>query len=217
MARATDFFPDPAAPTSRTVVSLRASFFACAKTCFNAGLSPTISSEPDPGRISSCTCTVFPNHTTDFARSCIVCSRSVPFSVAFSRELSLEGHNSAKGAFRTEPWERITERSTKFSSSLTFPGHPQLTNAFMVSAGMLSIFLFMRRANFCTKCRTSTGISSLRSRKDGTRIGKTCRRLVQVTAEPPFGYSPRQVAVRGCDQACIDVGDVGAAQPLELL
>ena len=41
--------------------------------------------------------------------------------------------------------------------------------------------------------------------------------VVQVTAEPPFGYSPRQVAVRGCDQACIDVGDVGAAQPLELL
>src|SRR2546430_10290074 len=61
MARATDSFPDPAAPTSRTVVSLRASFFACAKTCFNAGLSPTISSEPDPGRISSCTCTFFPN------------------------------------------------------------------------------------------------------------------------------------------------------------
>src|SRR2546425_4776806 len=110
--------------------------------------------------------TSFPYHTTDFARSCIVCSRSVPFSVAFSRELSLEGHNSAKGAFRTEPWERITERSTKFSSSLAFPGHPQLTNAFIVSAGMLSIFLFMRR-DFCTKCRTSRGISSLRSRKDG--------------------------------------------------
>jgi len=107
----------------------------------------------------------------------------MPFSVPFSRELSLEGHSSAKGAFRTEPWERITERSTKFSSSLTFPGHPQLTNAFMVSVG----------------------------------DGKNMQTVVQITAELPFGHGPRQVAVRGRDQAHIDVDDAVAPQPLELL
>src|SRR5207244_10336405 len=101
--------------------------------------------------------TSFPNHTTDVAQSCTTCSLFMPFSVPCSRERSLEGHSSAKGAFRTEPGERITERSTKFSNSLTFPGHPQLTNALMVSVGMLSIFLFMRRANFCRKWRTSRG------------------------------------------------------------
>src|SRR5437016_13775372 len=120
------------------------------------------------GEFSLALDTSFPYHTTDFARSCTTCSRSIPFSVAFSRELSLEGHNSAKGAFRTEPWERITERSTKFSSSLTFPVHHQLTNAFMLSAGMLSIFVFMPLANFCTKCRTSSRRSSWPYRQDGT-------------------------------------------------
>ena len=33
-----------------------------------------------------------------------------------------------------------------FSSSLTFPGHVQFTNAFMVSVGMVSICFFIGRA-----------------------------------------------------------------------
>jgi hypothetical protein len=52
---------------------------------------------------------------------------------------------------RIGPCERITERSMMFSSSLTFSGHVQFTNAFMVSAGTVSICFFIRRAKSCTK------------------------------------------------------------------
>ncbi len=64
----------------------------------------------------------------------------------------------------------------KFSSSLMLPGQGHRTSAFMVLLGTVSIFLSMRRDNFCTKCRTNSGMSSCLSRNGGIRIGKTFRR-----------------------------------------
>ena len=64
------------------------------------------------------------------------------------------------GARRLGPLERITARSMKFSSSRTFPGHDQLASARIVSAGILSICLFIFPAYFLVKCRTSIGMSS---------------------------------------------------------
>ena len=74
------------------------------------------------------------------------------------------------------PFVRITALSIKFSSSLMFPGQSHRVRARMMSGGIVSIFLFSRRECLSTKYRTSSGMSSRRSRKGGIVIGKTLRR-----------------------------------------
>ena len=106
----------------------------------------------------------------------IMYSRSRLSSVPSLSALSRISANSAKGALSTRPSERMTDRSIRFSSSRTLPGHCQFTNAFIVPLGIVSICLFNLRENFCTKCRTSSGISVFRSRSEGMRMGKTFRR-----------------------------------------
>ena len=53
--------------------------------------------------------------------------------------------NSASGARNTEPDERMTDLSMKFSSSRIFPGQLHCVRDCMVSAGMVSMCLPMRR------------------------------------------------------------------------
>ena len=57
-----------------------------------------------------------------------------------------KGSNSEVGARNTECGERMTARSMKFCNSRTFPGQGYRTSASMVSEGISSIRLFIRRA-----------------------------------------------------------------------
>src|SRR5439155_246220 len=77
---------------------------------------------------------------------------------------------------RTGSGERITARSMRYSSSRIFPGHGYRIKASIVSEGIVSIVLFIRRAKCCTKWRTNRGTSSARSRSGGTRSGNTFKR-----------------------------------------
>jgi hypothetical protein len=64
------------------------------------------------------------------------------------------------GARRLGPRDKITDRSMKFSNSRTLPGHDQLTRAFMVSEGILSIGRFILAPYSLMKCLLSKGMSS---------------------------------------------------------
>ena len=91
------------------------------------------------------------------------------------------GIMSSVGLFRsgfgsTPSRERITARSTKFCNSRMFPGHEYHWKAAMVSGGMQSTCLPMRRLNILTKCLTSAGMSSLRSLNAGSKMGNTFSR-----------------------------------------
>jgi len=100
----------------------------------------------------------------------------VPAAAAVASEFALDTRRSSLGIFRTEPLVRITARSITFCSSRMLPGHGYLINVVMVSDGMVSITLLIRRLYCWTKCRTSKGMSSGRSRNAGTRTGNTLRR-----------------------------------------
>src|SRR5258708_7429626 len=89
---------------------------------------------------------------------------------------TLDLRNSVIGTSSDLPRVRITARSTKFSSSRMFPGHSQFVRVFIADAGIVSMCFCIRLANFWTKKRTSKGISSLRSRNGGMRMGNTFRR-----------------------------------------
>ena len=80
----------------------------------------------------------------------------------------VRGCNSATGTFNVGPDDKITARSITFCSSRMLPGQLYWHKAFIVSEGMVSIVLFMRRENSSAKCRTSSGISSGRSLNAGT-------------------------------------------------
>jgi hypothetical protein len=84
--------------------------------------------------------------------------------------------NSVRGTCKTGPGERITARSMTFCSSRMLPGQAYRIKPCIVSDAMVSIVLCMLRANCCTKWRTSSGISSGRSRRGGTCTGKTLTR-----------------------------------------
>lgn len=106
-----------------------------------------------------------------------MCSRSVASKVSsliFSTAAT--DSNSASGDTRTEPCDSMTERSMKFSNSRTLPGQSHFMRASIILVGTLVMDLFIRRANFCTKCSTSNAMSSRRSRNGGTRIGNTFSR-----------------------------------------
>ena len=81
------------------------------------------------------------------------------------------GVRSARGTCKTGPGDRITARSRIFCSSRMLPGQGYWRNACMVSAGMVSMVLCMRRAYCWAKWRTSSGISSRRSRRGGAWTG----------------------------------------------
>ena len=57
----------------------------------------------------------------------------------------------ASGTCNVGPSVKLTDRSIKFSSCLTLPGQSEFMRTLIVSAGILSMCLFMRRANVCTK------------------------------------------------------------------
>jgi hypothetical protein len=71
---------------------------------------------------------------------------------------------------------RITARSTRFCSSRMLPGQEYDEKAAMVWAGMWRMCLAIRRLKISTKCSTSSGISTRRSRREGKEIGKTLSR-----------------------------------------
>ena len=70
----------------------------------------------------------------------------------------------------------MTARSMKFSSSRTLPGHGKLVRVRIVSDGIFSIRRPILSAYFVVKWRTSTGMSSGRSRNGGVVMGKTFSR-----------------------------------------
>ena len=80
------------------------------------------------------------------------------------------------GTCKTGTGERITVRSMTLCSSRMLPGQAYRLKPCIVSDAMVSIVLCMLQANCCTKWRTSSGISSGRSRRGGTCTGKTLTR-----------------------------------------
>ena len=119
-----------------------------------------------------------------FRKARRMCSRSVASRVSSMLSSSVQiGSNSLNGDTSTEPCVRITDRSIKFSSSRTFPGQFHPVNASMVFFGMLVIDLFIRRANFCTKCSTSSGMSSRRSSQRRHADRKHVQPVIQIAAE----------------------------------
>jgi hypothetical protein len=103
-------------------------------------------------------------------------SLSMSSSVEPTPASTAAARSSSRGARRLAPGERITDLSMKFSSSRTFPGHGQLTRARIVSDGIFSIVRSIFAAYFLVKYRTSSGMSSERSRNGGSVIGKTFSR-----------------------------------------
>ena len=70
----------------------------------------------------------------------------------------------------------MTALSTMFSSSRILPGQLYATKASMVFWEMASIFFPVLPEYFFTKCFTSSGISSFRSRSGGISMGNTLSR-----------------------------------------
>ena len=97
-------------------------------------------------------------------RTLSMCSRSISSNVASPTASPAMAPSSSMGARRLGPLERITDRSMKFSSSRTVPGHGQLTRARIVSDGIVTISRFILSAYFFVKCRARGRISSGRSR-----------------------------------------------------
>ena len=75
----------------------------------------------------------------------------------------------------------------------------------------------MRLANSRTKCRARIGISSLRSRNDGTRIGKMFNRKNRSERNVRFLHLGGEVTIGGGDHSGIDANRLRAAHALELL
>jgi len=107
---------------------------------------------------------------------CTILSCSSKSSARAGGVFMLPSVNSGTEIASLSVGERTTARSTRFSSSRTFPGQCQLASLRRDDAGMVSIFFCIRRAYFCVKYRTSKGMSSGRSRKGGIRMGTTFRR-----------------------------------------
>ena len=86
----------------------------------------------------------------------------------------------------------------------------------MASIGTVSMCLFMREANFWTKCRTSTGVfDSVAQRRHSHR--EDLQAVIEVTAELLFLHHLPQVTIRRGDHTDIDPHRPGAAQPFEFL
>ena len=72
--------------------------------------------------------------------------------------------------------QRTTERSTTFWSSRMFPGQKYDSKSSSDCLSILRMFFPAFLANRSTKYSTSIGMSSLRSRRGGTCMGKTLSR-----------------------------------------
>ena len=68
---------------------------------------------------------------------------------------------------------RATARSMAFSSSRTFPASVCACRRAIAAPEMPVIGFFICSANRATKCSAMSGMSSIRSRSDGRRIGMT--------------------------------------------
>ena len=66
-----------------------------------------------------------------------------------------------------------TARSIAFSSSRTLPGHECAWSRAIAAPEIPITGFFICSANFTTKCSASSGMSSIRSRSDGSRTGIT--------------------------------------------
>ncbi|MNP45843.1 hypothetical protein D3C76_1397960 [compost metagenome] len=75
-------------------------------------------------------------------------------------------------------WPRVitTARSMMFSSSRMLPYQGKETSIFMASAGIEVMLRRIRLAIFLMKKLTKSGMSSRRSRRDGSSMGKTLSR-----------------------------------------
>jgi len=74
------------------------------------------------------------------------------------------------------PGDSTTARSIVFSSSRTLPGQSYCCSPASTPSSILSIFRPVRWACLRTKCSTSAGMSSRRSRRGGISIGMTLSR-----------------------------------------
>ena len=81
-----------------------------------------------------------------------------------------------KAIVKRGPDAPITARSTRLRSSRTFPGQGYRWSMSMLSFGIDSMRFPNAFENSSTKRHTSIGMSSVRSRSGGTRIGKTFSR-----------------------------------------
>src|SRR5207245_9174768 len=72
----------------------------------------------------------------------------------------VRGGNSATGTFNVGPDDKITARSITFCSSRMLPGQLYWHKAFIVSDGMVSIVLFIRREDSSRNWPTTSGKAS---------------------------------------------------------
>ena len=115
------------------------------------------------------------------------------------------------------PLERITALSMKFSSSRILPGQSQRVRAFMVSAGMVSIPLFILPAVFRYKVANQKRYILTALPQGWNRDREYAQAVVKIAAEFPVGNQFFQITVCRCDQAHINRNGARAAEPLELL
>src|SRR6185436_264618 len=97
---------------------------------------------------------------------------------------------------------RITDRSIRFSSSRTLPGHDQRCRFWIVDSGTVSICLPIWRASFCVK---------FAQRWKTNR--KNIKTIVQVAAKLFLFHQLFEIAVGRSHEPYIDILSARAAQP----
>ena len=138
-----------------------------------------------------------------------------PGAPARASEFEFDARRSSLGMFKIEPLVRITARSITFCSSRMFPGHGYLTSVVMVSDGMVSIALLMRRLILLYEVphQQRNVFRTLAQRRDADR--KHVEAVVQIGAELLFADQSFEIAIGGRDQASVGTQGSRRTQALE--
>ena len=105
-----------------------------------------------------------------------MCPFIAPYAPNTGPGPSVSSHGSIIACSTTSPLQSTTARSTMFCTSRTFPGQPYCCMSEIAPGSNRLGALPSRRDVIATKCSTSAGTSSARSRSAGTWIGSTLSR-----------------------------------------
>ena len=142
-----------------------------------------------------------------------MCVRSTSISLMLRPDAAEDV--SGTGIVNRGPAAVIMARSTTLRSSRIFPGQAYRCSPSMLLFAIVSMRLPNAFENSSTKCHTSSGMSSTRSRSGGHTNRKHVEPVVQVLAERAGDHRLFEVPVRRGDDARIDGDDLRAAEPLE--
>ena len=116
----------------------------------------------------------------------------------------------------TGPADNTTARSMVFSSSRTLPGQSYCCRPASTPSSIRSMRRPVRCACLRTKCSTSAGMSSRRSRSGGNLDRDDVEAVEQIFLELAVGDHLPQIAVGGGDDAHVDLLGPLGAERLEL-